>query len=167
MKLVDNKTMNMQSKFSHTDEHGKARMVDVTGKPSQLRKASATGFIRLTHETIKLISENKLQKGDVLTVAEVAGIQGAKKTSELIPLCHPLSLTKIDVNTAIENNGIRIISNVKCTGQTGVEMEALVAVNIALTTIYDMCKAVDKSMIMEDIRLISKEKKEACKKENM
>ena len=152
--------MNMEAKFSHTDEHGKARMVDVTGKPSQIRQASATGFIRLNSETIKLISENRVQKGDVLTVAEIAGIQAAKKTSELIPLCHPLSLTKVDVNTAIEKNGIRIISHVKCAGQTGVEMEALVAVNISLVTIYDMCKAVDRSMIMEDIRLISKEKKD-------
>ena len=150
----------MHAKLSHTDEHGKARMVDVTGKPSQIRQASATGFIRLNSETIKLISENRVQKGDVLTVAEIAGIQAAKKTSELIPLCHPLSLTKVDVNTSIENTGIRIISHVRCMGQTGVEMEALVTVNIALTTIYDMCKAVDKSMVMEDIRLISKEKKD-------
>ena len=150
----------MHAKLSHTDEHGKARMVDVTGKPSQIRQASATGFIRLNSETIKLISENRVQKGDVLTVAEIAGIQAAKKTSELIPLCHPLSLTKVDVNTAIENTGIRISSHVRCMGQTGVEMEALVAVHIALTTIYDMCKAVDKSMVMEDIRLISKEKKD-------
>lgn len=152
--------MDMQSKLSHTDEHGKASMVDVTGKPSQIRQASAAGFIRLNSETIKLIKENKVHKGDVLTVAEVAGIQAAKKTSELIPLCHPLSLTKVDVSISIEKDGIRIISHVKCLGQTGVEMESLVAVNVALITIYDMCKAVDKTMIMEDLRLISKEKKE-------
>jgi cyclic pyranopterin phosphate synthase len=150
----------MNSKLSHTDKYGKASMVDVTGKPSQIRQASATGFIRLNSKTIELIRTNKVQKGDVLTLAEIAGIQAAKKTSELIPLCHPLSLTKVDVSTSIEADGIRINSHVRCLGQTGVEMEALVAVNVALITVYDMCKAVDKKMIIEDIRLISKEKKE-------
>lgn len=148
------------SKFSHTDDQGKARMVDVTGKPVQERSAAATGFIRLDNKTIQLISENRIQKGNVLTVAEIAGIQAAKKTAELVPLCHPLALTKIEVIPSVEQTGIRINSNVKCTGRTGVEMEALVAVNIALTVIYDMCKAVDTSMILEDIRLISKEKKD-------
>ncbi len=152
--------MNMQSKLSHTDEHGKARMVDITGKPSQMRRASAAGFIRLNSETVKLINENKVQKGDVLAVAEIAGIQAAKKTSELIPLCHPLSLSQVDINAAIDTKGIRITSQVKCSGQTGVEMEALVAVSVALITIYDMCKAVDKNMTIENIRLISKEKKD-------
>ncbi len=150
----------MISKLSHTDEQGRACMVDVTDKPSQQRRASATGFIRINSKTIRLIRENNMQKGDVLATAEIAGIQAAKKTSELIPLCHPLSITKVDVSASIKNNGIRITSDVKCTGQTGVEMEALVAVSIALVTIYDMCKAVDRSMIMEDVRLISKEKKE-------
>ncbi len=150
----------MISKFSHTDDQGKARMVDVTRKPVQERSASATGFIRLDSKTIQLISENQIQKGNVLTVAEIAGIQAAKKTAELIPLCHPLALTKIEVVPLIEQAGVRINSKVKCTGRTGVEMEALVAVSIALTTIYDMCKAVDSSMILEDIRLISKEKKD-------
>ena len=150
----------MKSKLSHTDEYGKASMVDVTGKPSQIRQASATGFIRLNRKTIELIRANKVQKGDVLTLAEIAGIQAAKKTSDLIPLCHPLSITKVDLSTSIEADGIRINSHVRCLGQTGVEMEALVAVNVALITVYDMCKAVDKKMIIEDIRLISKEKKE-------
>ena len=150
----------MMSKFSHTDDQGKARMVDVTGKAVQERSAAATGFIRLDNKTIQLISKNRIRKGNVLTVAEIAGIQAAKKTAELIPLCHPLALTKIEVIPSVEQAGIRINSNVKCTGRTGVEMEALVAVSIALTVIYDMCKAVDSSMILEDIRLISKEKKD-------
>lgn len=135
-------------------------MVDVTGKPVQERSAAATGFIRLDSKTIQLISENQIQKGNVLTVAEIAGIQAAKKTAELVPLCHPLALTKIEVIPSVERAGIRINSKVKCTSRTGVEMEALVAVSMALTAIYDMCKAVDSSMILEDIRLISKEKKD-------
>jgi cyclic pyranopterin phosphate synthase len=150
----------MALKLSHTDEQGKACMVDVTGKPVQIREATATGFICLNLKTIRLISENNVRKGDVLAVAELAGIQAAKKTSELVPLCHPLALTRIDVHTSIEKDGIRVTSTVKCEGKTGVEMEALTAVSIALITIYDMCKAVDKSMIMKDIRLVSKEKKE-------
>lgn len=144
--------------LTHTDEQGKAKMVDVTEKPLQVRIAVATGFIRLNSHTIKLIRDNNVRKGDVTTVAEIAGIQAAKGTSGLIPLCHPLALTSVDVKTDIEDDGIRISSTVKCTGKTGVEMEALTAVNIALLSVYDMCKAVDKTMVMEDIRLVSKEK---------
>ena len=144
--------------LTHTDEQGKAKMVDVTEKPLQVRIAVATGFIRLNSHTIKLIRDNNVRKGDVTTVAEIAGIQAAKGTSGLIPLCHPLALTSVDFKTDIEDDGIRISSTVKCTGKTGVEMEALTAVNIALLSVYDMCKAVDKTMVMEDIRLVSKEK---------
>ena len=148
------------SKLSHTNEEGKARMVDVGEKPDLQREAHATGFIRLNPDTVKLIKENGLKKGDVLTLAETAGIQAAKKTSDLIPLCHPLLLTKIEVSTKIEDSGIKVFSKVKCSGKTGVEMEALTAVNLALLTIYDMCKAVDKNMILEDIQLITKTKSE-------
>jgi len=146
----------MNSKFSHIDSKGKANMVDVSSKSVQLRDAYASGFIRLNSETIALIKENQMKKGDVLTVAEIAGIQGAKKTSELIPLCHPIALTKVEVKTEITENGIIVKSFARCTGQTGVEMEALTAVNIALLTIYDMCKAIDKEMVFENIKLDKK-----------
>ncbi len=147
-------------KLSHINNDGKANMVDVGHKPVQLREAEATGFIRLNSETLQLVRTNQIGKGDVLTVAEIAGIQAAKKTSELIPLCHPLQLTKVDVKCVLEEQGIRVNGNVKCVGQTGVEMEALTAVSIALLTIYDMCKAVDKGMVLEDVKLISKSKKD-------
>ena len=123
-----------------------------------LRIAQASGFIRLQEETLALIRENQIKKGDVLTVAEIAGIQAAKKTSDLIPLCHPLQLTKVEVKCSLENKGVKVESLVKCSGQTGVEMEALTAVNVALLTIYDMCKAVDKTMIMEQVQLNHKSK---------
>jgi cyclic pyranopterin phosphate synthase len=145
-------------KLSHVDTKGKANMVDVGSKPSQLRIAKASGFIKLSKEAIKLIKENNIKKGDVLTLAEVAGIQAAKRTSDLIPLCHPLQITKIDVIATLEKDGVKIISEIKCIGQTGVEMEALTAVSIALLTVYDMCKAVDKKMIIEKIELIEKTK---------
>jgi cyclic pyranopterin monophosphate synthase len=145
-------------KFSHVDKKGKANMVDVGHKPEQLRIAKAEGFIRLAKETVSLIQENNIKKGDVLTLAEIAGIQAAKKTSDLIPLCHPLQLTKVDVRTTLQANGVKVISEVKCIGQTGVEMEALTAVNIALLTVYDMCKAVDKNMKIENIFLMEKTK---------
>jgi cyclic pyranopterin phosphate synthase len=146
------------SKLSHINNKGKANMVDVGNKPEQIRIAKASGFIRLQTETLKLINENLVKKGDVLTIAEIAGIQAAKETSRLIPLCHNLLLTKVEVKTTVTENGIFVESMVKCKGQTGVEMEALTAVNIALLTIYDMCKAVDKQMIMSDIKLDLKEK---------
>ncbi|HNS16483.1 MAG TPA: cyclic pyranopterin monophosphate synthase MoaC [Bacteroidales bacterium] len=146
--------------LSHTDSEGKANMVDVGGKADQLRTARAGGFIQLQDATIRLIRENLIKKGDVLTVAEVAGIQGAKKTSELIPLCHPLQLTKIDVHAILENNGVRVESEVRCIGKTGVEMEALNAVQIALLTIYDMCKAVDKEMVITQVQLMEKTKED-------
>ncbi len=145
-------------KLSHVDNKGKANMVDVGHKPDQLRIAKASGFIKLSAETVNLIKQNEIKKGDVLTVAEIAGIQAAKKTSELIPLCHPLQLTKIDVKATLENTGVNVVTEVKCIGQTGVEMEALTAVNIALLTVYDMCKAVDKKMEMGKIKLEEKTK---------
>jgi len=145
-------------KLSHIDETGKARMVDVGNKPNQKRMARAEGFIRLSPETLKLINDNEIKKGDVLTVAEIAGIQAAKKTSELIPLCHPLQLTKVKVSTEIEEDGVKVCGEAHCLGQTGVEMEALTAVHVALLTIYDMCKAVDKEMLMGGITLIEKTK---------
>jgi len=133
-------------------------MVDVANKPDQTRIAKASGFIKLQPKTLKLINENLIKKGDVITIAEIAGIQAAKETSRLIPLCHGLLITKVEVKVVVEQNGIRINSLVKCLGKTGVEMEALTAVNIALLTIYDMCKAVDKKMLLEDTYLVSKEK---------
>lgn len=146
------------SKLSHTNKEGKANMVDVANKPDQTRIAKATGFIKLQPSTLELINDNLIKKGDVITIAEIAGIQAAKECSRLIPLCHGLMITKVDVNGVLEDGGIRVNSLVKCLGKTGVEMEALTAVNIALLTIYDMCKAVDKKMMMEDIYLVSKEK---------
>jgi len=145
-------------KFSHTDKEGKAKMVDVGFKKMQVRTAEAIGTISMSEQTIKLIEENNMKKGDVLTVSEIAGIQGGKRTSDLIPLCHPLQITKIDVKAEIEENSIVVRSFAKCIGQTGIEMEALTAVNIALLTVYDMCKAVDKNMQIEGIRLIKKNK---------
>lgn len=147
-------------KLTHTDSTGKANMVDVSPKADQVRTAEATGHIMLGKETMRLIRENALKKGDVLTVAEIAGIQGGKKTSELIPLCHPLSITKMEVRASLDKTGVRINSLARCTGKTGIEMEALTAVSVALLTIYDMCKAADKTMTIDEIRLMSKTKED-------
>jgi len=144
--------------LTHTGSDGKAKMVDVGDKPHQTRIAKAEGYIRLSEETINLIRENNMKKGDVLTVAEIAGIQAAKRTAELIPLCHTILTTKVAVRATLVDTGVYVASEVKCIGQTGVEMEALTGVSIALLTIYDMCKAVDKNMIVENIKLVSKEK---------
>lgn len=144
--------------FSHVDEEGRARMVDVGHKPDLRRVARATGKIRLTATTVALIAENSMKKGDVLTVAEIAGVQAAKRTAEWIPLCHTLSLTGIRVQAALEADGVTVTSEVSCTGPTGVEMEALTAVSAALLTVYDMCKAVDKQMVLGDIVLLEKTK---------
>jgi cyclic pyranopterin phosphate synthase len=146
------------SELSHIDETGKARMVDVGHKNEQLRIAVARGFIKLQPETVMLIRENQVKKGDVLTVAQIAGIQAGKKTSDLIPLCHPLPITKIEVQTVLEENGVTVKAEARCIGQTGVEMEALTAVSLALLTIYDMCKAVDKTMEITEIKLVEKTK---------
>lgn len=144
------------NQLSHTNKSGKANMVDVAHKPQQIRTAKAEGLIRLSAETLKLVKDNQMKKGDVLTIAEIAGIQAGKKTSELIPLCHPLIITKLDVKATIIKDGIKCESYAKCVGQTGIEMEALTAVNLALLTIYDMCKAVDKNMIIENVHLVEK-----------
>jgi cyclic pyranopterin phosphate synthase len=147
-------------KLSHIDGKGKAKMVDISHKKDQVRMATATGFIQLEENTIMLIRENEMKKGDVLGLAEIAGIQGAKKTSDLIPLCHPLGLSSIIVSAVLKDQGVEINAEVKSTGPTGVEMEALTAVQIALLTIYDMCKAVDKNMVIGQVRLIEKTKKD-------
>lgn len=144
------------TQFSHTSNDGKARMVDVSQKPSLLREASAQGFISLQSETMRLINENLMKKGDVLAVAEIAGVQAAKETSRLIPLCHPLMLSHVVVSASLSEKGVSVHAAVRCTGNTGVEMEALTAVSVALLTIYDMCKAVDKEMEIGDIRLLEK-----------
>jgi len=133
-------------------------MVDVGGKPIQQRTAIARGFISLNGQTIALIRDNQMKKGDVLTVAEIAGIQAAKKTADLIPLCHPLQITKAEVKTRLGNDGVEVTASVSCNGQTGVEMEALTAASVALLTIYDMCKAVDKEMIIREVVLLEKKK---------
>jgi cyclic pyranopterin monophosphate synthase len=157
-KKIRRTKINQMKKLSHVTSGGKAQMVDVSEKPDQLRIAKATGHITLSPETIKLVRENKIKKGDVLTVAEIAGIQAGKKTSELIPLCHPLKITKIDVNASLDKSGVVVIAEARCIGQTGIEMEALTATGIALLTVYDMCKAVDRKMTIEGIRLIEKVK---------
>lgn len=146
------------NKLSHVDDKGKAIMVDVAEKKNQVRTARAKGFISLQPDTIILIRESKIKKGDVLTIAEIAGIQAGKKTSELIPLCHPLQITKLDVKAELKENGVAVSSFAKCIGQTGIEMEALTAVSVALLTIYDMCKAVDKKMKIGEIKLVEKTK---------
>ncbi len=146
------------SKLTHIDQTGRANMVDVGDKNQQVRNAVAEGYILLQPETLQLIRENQLKKGDVITVAEIAGIQAAKRTSELIPLCHTLLLTKVDVTCELVENGIKATCLSRCIGQTGVEMEALTGVQVALLTVYDMCKAVDKSMRITDVRLLEKTK---------
>ena len=147
-------------KLTHTDSAGRANMVDVGGKRPQRRTARAEGFIVLADATRALIAENAVRKGDVLTVAQVAGIQAAKRTAELIPLCHTLTLEKVDVSLELTRIGVRAESLVRCTGKTGVEMEALTAVSAAMLCVYDMCKAVDKNMTIGPIRLIEKVKKD-------
>ena len=149
------------SELSHLDEQGRARMVDVSGKEITSRIAIARGTIHMRAETLALILEDKIEKGDVFSVARVAGIMAAKKTGELIPLCHPLPITHCEVQFEIPKEQDRIIirASAKIASQTGVEMEALTAVSVAALTIYDMCKAVDKSMCICDLKLISKTKK--------
>jgi cyclic pyranopterin monophosphate synthase len=144
--------------FSHLDSEGRARMVDVGGKQPQRRTARAVGEIALASATRELIRQSQIRKGDVLTVAQIAGIQAAKRTAELIPLCHPLVLDDIDVQLELTEAGVSAASKVSCIGRTGVEMEALVAVSTALLTVYDMCKAVDKAMRIGQISLVEKVK---------
>lgn len=144
------------SKLTHLDDHGKAQMVDVSEKGETLRRAVASGRVLLAPETVQLLRDNAVPKGDVLAVARVAGIMASKKTSELIPLCHPLPITKVNVDFEIEETGVVIRAEVRVTGKTGVEMEALTAVSVAALTIYDMVKAVDRGAVITSIQLEEK-----------
>lgn len=144
--------------LSHIDQNGNAVMVDVSHKEPQLRKATATGRIRLHPETLQQIAKGTMKKGDVLAVARIAGITAAKKTSDLIPLCHNIPLDKVAVELTASDDHIAISATAVCTGKTGVEMEALTAVSVTALTIYDMCKAVDKDMVISDISLVNKTK---------
>ena len=149
----------MSQKLSHIDEEGQARMVDVGHKPETIRTAVAKGSVLMLPETLRLILEGNIKKGDVLSTARIAGIMAAKKTSDLIPLCHPLPITHVEVDFSIvqEESRIDIEAAVRVTGKTGVEMEALTAVSVAALTIYDMAKAVDRGMRITDIHLASKQ----------
>ena len=151
-----------QKSFSHLDRRGQARMVDVSAKPVQSRTAIASAEIRLQKATLRLIQKQAIAKGNVLATARIAGVMAAKKTSALIPFCHPLALThcQVDFEIPLRGNCIRITAQAKINASTGVEMEALTAVSVAALTIYDMCKAVDKRMTIEGVRLISKTKQD-------
>jgi cyclic pyranopterin monophosphate synthase len=151
----------MELKLTHIDARGEAAMVDVSAKPVQLREAVATGEIFLHGNTLDLIERNEIAKGNVLATARLAGIMAAKKTGELIPLCHPLPITHCEVNFSFppERDRIVIVASARIMAQTGIEMEALTAVSVAALTIYDMCKAVDKKMLIGNIRVASKTKK--------
>ena len=150
--------MGRSGKFSHFDSTGQAHMVDVGEKPQTRRLARAGGTIRMTSDTLKLILAGSAKKGDVLGIARVAAIQGAKRTGDLIPLCHPLDLTRVAAEFVVDKrrSAIRLIVTVETIGRTGVEMEALTAVSVGLLTIYDMCKAVDRSMTLGEIKLLEK-----------
>lgn len=143
-------------KLTHLDDQARARMVDVSAKPSTNRAAVAKGVVRLSKNLMTLLRKKQLPKGDPFETVRLAGIMAAKKTAELIPLCHPLPLSHIQVDLAWKRDGIEITATVRCQGPTGVEMEALTAVSVAALTLYDMCKAVDKSMVISDIRLMEK-----------
>lgn len=149
-------------KLTHLDEGGRARMVDVGDKPLSERVAVAEGRILMSREAFDLVAAQGVAKGDVLAVAEVAGVMAAKRTGELIPLCHPLGLDLVQVEARLDDTlpGVQVRATAKVTGRTGVEMEALTAVSVALLTVYDMVKAVDRSMVIADVRLVSKTKRE-------
>jgi len=148
----------MKKKLTHTNKNGKANMVDVSDKEISIRTAEAYSEVKISDEVLKAIKENNLIKGDVFTVAKIAGIQAAKKTAELIPLCHNIFITKIDVELQLNENikRVEIKSFAKTDSKTGIEMEALTAASVAALTVYDMCKAIDKSMVISEIKLISK-----------
>lgn len=145
-------------KLSHVDEQGRARMVDVTGKPVSERTAVAEGAVRMSLDAFALVEAQAVAKGDVLAVAEIAGIMAAKRTGQLIPLCHPLGLDRIEVEARTDAGlpGVRLTATARATGRTGVEMEALTAIAVACLTVYDMVKAVDREMVIENVRLLSK-----------
>lgn len=142
--------------LTHINEQGRARMVDVSEKNITLRTAEAYGVIHTDKEIVEMIKSGGIKKGDVLAVAQVGGIMAAKRTSDIIPMCHPINTTGIDISFNINSDNIEIFSRVKCKGETGVEMEALTAVSAAALTIYDMCKALQKDMVISEIKLISK-----------
>jgi cyclic pyranopterin phosphate synthase len=146
----------MKKKFSHLNATGAARMVNVGAKPIQWRRAVAEGKLICQSATIRALKKNALPKGDVLTVAQIAGIQAAKRTSELIPLCHPLALNHVGIDFKVRATAIEIFCTAETSAQTGVEMEALTGVSVAALTLYDMCKAVDKTMRIENIRVVKK-----------
>jgi cyclic pyranopterin phosphate synthase len=148
----------MSGKLSHLDDQGRVQMVDVSAKPDTERIAIARGEVHMQPETLELIRAGAMKKGDVLTVAQIAGISASKRTSDLIPLCHPLPLTQVDVQLSLDDSlpGVVITATIKTTGKTGVEMEALTAVSVAALTVYDMAKAAEKTMRIQNIRLIEK-----------
>ncbi len=148
----------MSEKLTHLDEAGRARMVDVAAKPSTAREASASGRVRMSQAAFDLAASGAAPKGDIRAVAEIAGVMAGKRTSELIPLCHPLALSSLTVEVAPDaaDTSFVVIARVRTTGPTGVEMEALTAVSVACLTIYDMLKAVDREMVIEDVKLLSK-----------
>ncbi|HEV8266255.1 MAG TPA: cyclic pyranopterin monophosphate synthase MoaC [Gemmatimonadales bacterium] len=147
-------------KLSHVDQAGRARMVDVGDKPISRRTAVAAGTIRMSADAFQLVADQAVAKGDVLAVSEVAGTLAAKRTAELIPLCHPLGLDHVEVEASLDETvpGVRVRATVKTVGRTGVEMEALTAVSVALLTVYDMVKAADPAMVIADVRLVEKQK---------
>ena len=144
------------SKLTHIDETGRARMVDVSDKAATAREAVAEGFVRMSPATLALALAGEGKKGDVRAVAEIAGVMAAKQTSSLIPMCHPLALSKVEVRVEPAEGGLAVTARVKTTGPTGVEMEALTAVSVACLTLYDMLKAAEKAMVIEAVRLVSK-----------
>jgi cyclic pyranopterin monophosphate synthase len=146
--------------FSHLDSEGAARMVDVGEKEVVRRTAVATGRVRMSSGAVDLLRERALPKGDALNTARIAGIMAAKRTPELIPLCHGLNLTSVDVEFAVEDEAVRIVATARASDRTGVEMEALAAASVAALTIYDMCKAVDRAMVIEDVKLLEKTKED-------
>jgi cyclic pyranopterin phosphate synthase len=148
--------MEKKSKLTHVDAEGRARMVDVSEKAPTSRRATAESFIRLSRPTMKLLLDGKLPKGNALETARLAGIMAAKRTPELIPLCHPLLLSHVDVEAAPQKDGVRFLASVACSGNTGVEMEALTAASVAALTLYDMVKAVEKGAVIETVRLLEK-----------
>ena len=144
------------SRLTHIDETGRARMVDVSDKAFTDREAVAAGFVRMSRETLVLALSGEGKKGDVRAVAEIAGVMAAKQTANLIPMCHPLAITKAEVRVEPADGGLAVTARVKTSGQTGVEMEALTAVSVACLTLYDMLKAAEKGMVIEAVRLVSK-----------
>ncbi len=144
------------SGLTHIDAEGRARMVDVSDKPETAREAVAEGYLRLAPETLALAVSGQGRKGDVRAVAEIAGVMAAKRTSDLIPLCHPLDISKAEVAGDVDGDRLKVTARVRTTGRTGVEMEALTAVSVACLTLYDMLKAADRGMVIEDVRLLAK-----------